>query len=67
MHKTPKILFILLLLTAGLNVWGEEREIEVLFVGNSYTYANNLPQALSAMAEAKGEKLNVQRSTAGVS
>ena len=49
---------------------GQDQKIQtppkrVLFVGNSYTYFENLPHIVSAMAEKKGIPLIVQTSTAG--
>ena len=37
----------------------------VLFVGNSYTNAGNLPRVVAAMAESRGVALTCQKSTAG--
>ena len=37
----------------------------VLFIGNSYTYVNNLPEMLRAMAAARGKTLDVAMATTG--
>lgn len=37
----------------------------VLFIGNSYTYVNDLPALVKAMAEAKGHKLETDQVTPG--
>ncbi|MEX0867858.1 MAG: DUF4886 domain-containing protein [Pirellulales bacterium] len=42
-----------------------EPRIEVLFVGNSYTSFNDLPQMLTALAKAGGKRLRADRSVAG--
>lgn len=44
---------------------GKEKPTSVLFVGNSYTFYNDMPQIVRTMAEAKGVELKVQKSTAG--
>jgi len=38
---------------------------KVLFIGNSYTYANNLPLMLSKLASSVGDSVNYASSTAG--
>ncbi len=53
-------LFVVLSLAVLLTVvsaTGQERPLRVLFVGNSYTYVNNLPGVLKELAESKGKKL----------
>ena len=37
----------------------------VLFLGNSYTYGNNLPQLLADIAESKGDSLYHDQNTPG--
>ena len=41
------------------------QSIDVLFVGNSYTYYNNLPQLISNIALSFGDTLNTESSTPG--
>ena len=43
----------------------DEREIQVLFIGNSYTYFNNLDATVKAMIEVSGRRARVERSTFG--
>jgi hypothetical protein len=50
----PLFLFLLLYLPEG-NL--QARKLRVLFVGNSYTYTNNLPQLLSLVATSMGDTL----------
>jgi hypothetical protein len=44
---------------------GSEDTLRVLFVGNSYTYYNNLPQLVSILSEQTGTKLITQKSVIG--
>ena len=39
--------------------------LEVLFVGNSYTYCNNMPLMVSELAESSGKTLHVESVTQG--
>lgn len=60
--------FLFWLMTPNVN--GQEKgdkpfPKKVLFVGNSYTFVENMPHIVSAMAEEKGIPLIVQTSTAG--
>ena len=41
------------------------QSIDILFIGNSYTYANNMPQMVSELALSFGDTLNFQTSTFG--
>jgi len=41
------------------------QSIDVLFIGNSYTYANNMPQMVSEIALSFGDTLNFESSTTG--
>ncbi len=54
----------LLMLLAG----ADAKQLEVLFVGNSYTYVSNMPETVKQMAEAKGHELvlNNRRRAAAV-
>lgn len=49
-------LLTLLLLTSG--VWSQQ-ETSVLFIGNSFTFMNNMPFIFKDIAESKGKKLYV--------
>ena len=41
------------------------QSLEVLFIGNSYTYANNMPQMVSEIALSFGDSLIYETSTPG--
>ncbi|MDP9120165.1 MAG: hypothetical protein M3O15_02170 [Acidobacteriota bacterium] len=41
------------------------KELRVLFIGNSLTYANDLPHLVQALAKAAGEKLYIESITSG--
>jgi len=56
-------LFILFLLCAVLGVQAET--LRVLFVGNSYTFVNNVPEQLKMMAKSKGHDLVYEQHTPG--
>jgi hypothetical protein len=58
---------ILLLLFLGpATARADERPLEVLFIGNSYTYVNDLPALVAGLAqEAGGRKIDVGRQLAG--
>ncbi len=42
-----------------------QRRIKVLFIGNSYTYYNNLPQAVADLAKAQGDTVVFDSNTPG--
>lgn len=61
--------FILLLFT-GLFLSlvyanAQQKELKVLFVGNSYTYGYNLPHIVSIISEETSIKLTTRKSTMG--
>ena len=41
------------------------QSLDILFIGNSYTYANNMPQMVSEIALSFGDTLNFESSTPG--
>ena len=41
------------------------QSLDILFIGNSYTYANNMPQMVSNIALSFGDTLNFESSTPG--
>jgi hypothetical protein len=47
-------LVLTLVLSAAAVAWTEPRVTRVLFIGNSYTYFNNLPEIVARLAEAGG-------------
>ncbi len=56
----------LILMTLVLTVWSHGQDsISVLFIGNSYTYANDLPNTARLLAESKGKQLTVGSKTNG--
>jgi|TARA_R110000737_G_scaffold104095_1_gene137271 hypothetical protein len=58
-----KLLFFLLpFLVSALFA---QQNKNVLFIGNSYTYYNNMPQMLSQMANSTGDNINTDSSTPG--
>lgn len=60
-------LSVILILNVFLT-FGQQKEdntIKVLFIGNSYTYYNDLPKLLTEMANSTGDKLIADNSTFG--
>lgn len=43
----------------------QQKELNVLFIGNSYTYTNNLPQIVSIISDSTQTKLVTRKSVAG--
>lgn len=58
-----KSIFVLLLF-CGVNSFAQEK-IKVLFIGNSLTYYNNLPQVVDAMAKSQGDFIDTRHTTIG--
>ena len=58
-----KPLVILLLLVSSLGF--AQQQLNVLFIGNSYTYANDLPGTLVQLAAAMGDQVNVDSKANG--
>lgn len=48
-----------------MSVSAQQNELNVLFVGNSYTYNNNLPHIVAILSEGTSTKLNTRRSVIG--
>ena len=57
-----KKLFLFLFFTPTIIL---AQSLDVLFIGNSYTYANNMPQMVSELAFSFGDTLNFESSTPG--
>jgi hypothetical protein len=63
--------FIILFLSSSLSAQtsgapnSQNKKIRVLFVGNSFTYFNNLPQVVSAMAKSQDVIIDTKHSTVG--
>ncbi|MFY8190623.1 MAG: PKD domain-containing protein, partial [Bacteroidia bacterium] len=47
------------------NLYAQSKELKVLFLGNSYTYVNNLPKLLKDMAFSTGDTLFTDENTPG--
>ena len=60
--KQTITLFSILLLCVSASA---QKKIKVLFIGNSYTYVNNLPQTVHDIAQANGDTLIFDSSTPG--
>jgi hypothetical protein len=60
-----KILLFSAVLMLTISVFAQEKELNVLFVGNSYTYNNNLPHIVALLSEGTSTKLNTRRSVIG--
>lgn len=58
-----KILAIVVMVLFVIPAFSQQKK--VLFLGNSYTGANNLPNLVSEMASSAGDELYTQRSTPG--
>ena len=54
---------LLILLCTPIILFGQS--LDVLFIGNSYTYANNMPQMISEIALSFGDTLHYETSTSG--
>ena len=63
-YSMRSIAFLLTLLLISLSLCAQKK-IKVLFIGNSYTYVNNLPQAIHDLALANGDTLIFSSSTPG--
>jgi len=59
------IVFILLLLFVYSPLSSQNQHKKVLFLGNSYTASNNLPQWIADIADANGDTLSFQAITPG--
>ena len=69
MKKDSRISLLLLVLL-GLfsfqtSLQAQQKELKVLFVGNSYTYGNNLPHIVSIISEGTSTKLITRKSVIG--
>ena len=60
-----RILFFAILILCGFVVCVAQQSLNVLFVGNSYTQVNNLPQMVKNIASSMGDELNYQSNTPG--
>ncbi|MEI7662264.1 MAG: PKD domain-containing protein [Bacteroidota bacterium] len=62
--STPAVLFLLLLLIPG-SFYPQPINRKALFLGNSYTYVNNLPGLVAALAHFAGDSLFFGSNTPG--
>lgn len=63
--KYMKFRLLLILLVSGLAVFGQSLTKKVLFLGNSYTAVNNLPQMMADVAVSAGDSLWFDSNTPG--
>jgi hypothetical protein len=59
------LLLIISLLPAGLSCVSAQKTLRVLFIGNSYTATNNLPQMIASLALSLGDTLIFDSNTPG--
>ncbi|WP_452602096.1 T9SS type A sorting domain-containing protein [Pontimicrobium sp. MEBiC06410] len=64
MKRKITILFVFLVSVIGYSQT-ENTPLDVLFVGNSITYFNNLPQTFEAIAEEQGYQIDLDQHTPG--
>ncbi|MDP5092245.1 MAG: hypothetical protein NWQ17_02980 [Polaribacter sp.] len=57
--------FFVVILFLSYSFTAQNKKIRVLFVGNSFTYYNNLPQVVSAMAKSQDIIIETKHSTVG--
>jgi hypothetical protein len=67
MHPKKLLLLTLFLFLNSLNAVSQTKAdtLKVLFVGNSYTYYNNMPQLVSVLSDSTPTKLITRKSTVG--
>jgi len=65
MYKTTKLLIISLLLFASQYSWAVNDSTNVLFIGNSITYFNNMPSMFRNIANNKGKAVRIATHTPG--
>lgn len=58
-------IFILVLLLTCFSCSEPQKTTRILFVGNSYTYRNNMPKLFEKIAESKGDQVEVSHVTRG--
>ena len=59
----PVIIFIVYFFSDNANE--SLTNTKVLFIGNSYTYRNNMPHIFEEISKSKGEKVEVEHCTLG--
>ena len=64
-HETRKLLLLTWVLALWMSIGLAQEHPRVLFVGNSYTQANNLPQMVADIAQSMGEGIEYRSNTPG--
>ena len=64
-YKTRKALLLTLFLAFSVRALFAQEYPRVLFIGNSYTQANNLPQMVADIAQSMGEGMEYRSNTPG--
>lgn len=65
MRKILLILDVVFLLIVGYQLYGKRNQTSILFIGNSFTYRNEMPDIFEHMAISKGHQVYVQSVTKG--
>lgn len=60
-----KCIFMMVAVALAAVCLGQEESKKVLFVGNSYTYVNNLPQMIQQLGESSGCRMEFEQVTPG--
>ena len=63
--KSFSLLFSIGIFLFQISLKAQEKELNVLYVGNSYTYGNNLPQIVAILSEGTNTKLITRKSVIG--
>ena len=58
-------IFILLLIMMSTTLNLHSKELSVLFIGNSFTFMNNMPEMFQKIATSNGDKVVVEHCTKG--
>jgi hypothetical protein len=58
MEQINKIILVIVFLIASLQALPQKLFRTALFLGNSYTYVNNLPLVVATLADSAGDILN---------
>jgi hypothetical protein len=65
MRKSKPIFLAILLFLCLTGMYAQQKELKVLFVGNSYTYGYNLPHIVSIISEETSTRLITRKSVIG--
>jgi hypothetical protein len=65
MRKILILLDLVFILFIGLQLYSVKKQTKVLFIGNSYTYRNEMPDIFEHIAISKGKNIFVQSCTKG--